>query len=140
MTEEINAQTHAEDTKEENYYRIMVRNKKQFAMFRNQDVGEPGHIQRLAGKRPNGSWDTQAWLVSKDDAYVEHGILIPSSQKAKELFEKQLGSKPRHMEDDMFEADPRVPIPEVAKPTLAQIRARRENIKKALAARRKKKK
>jgi len=51
------------------YYRIVVRPKGDFTTFRYQDVGDKGHIQRLAGKRSSGSWDTQAWLISKGDAY-----------------------------------------------------------------------
>jgi hypothetical protein len=53
---------------EGDYFRIVVRTKDEFATFRTQDVGEKGHILRLAGKRSRGSWDTQAWLISKDDA------------------------------------------------------------------------
>lgn len=56
---------------EGDYFRIVVRNKNEFATFRYQDVGEKGHILRLAGKRNSGSWDTQAWLISKDDAHME---------------------------------------------------------------------
>src|SRR4051812_3756694 len=53
------------------FYRIEVRPKGEFVTFRTQDVGGPGHIERLAGKRQSGSWDTQAWLVSKQDAHIE---------------------------------------------------------------------
>src|SRR5262249_47435438 len=60
-----------------NYYRVRVRPKQEFVTFRTQDVGEPGHVQRVAGKRSSGSWDTQTWLISKDDAHVEGGKLIP---------------------------------------------------------------
>lgn len=51
------------------FFRIMVRPKEEFQTFRTQDVGEAGHIERLAGKRESGSWDTQAWLISKQDAH-----------------------------------------------------------------------
>jgi hypothetical protein len=50
------------------FFRIVVRPKEEFTSFRNQDVGDPGHLQRLAGRR-SGSWATQAWLVSKKDAH-----------------------------------------------------------------------
>src|SRR5947199_8221176 len=53
------------------FYRIVVRPKSEFVTFRTQDVGKPGGIERLAGKRPSGSWATQAWLVSKQDAHVK---------------------------------------------------------------------
>src|SRR5437868_3537515 len=74
------------------FYRIEVRDKDDFVTFRNQDVGEPGGIERLAGKRASGSWDTVTWLVDKDFAHIENGYLIPDKKDAKELFEK-LGSK-----------------------------------------------
>lgn len=116
------------------YYRIVVRPKDQFVTFRNQDVGKPGGLQRLAGKRSSGSWGTQAWLISKDDAHVEKDQLIPDSKAAKELL-NTLGSKPIHEKGDVFTAKDRRNIPEKAKPTDAQKQARAENIKKAQAAR-----
>src|SRR5262245_42537376 len=88
------------------FYRIVVRPREEFVTFRNQDVGEPGGLERLAGKRPSGSWDTQAWLVSKQDAHVEGDRLIPDSTEARNLFAK-LGSEPRHVKGDIFEAKDR---------------------------------
>jgi hypothetical protein len=116
------------------YYHVGVRPRRQFATFRTQDVGEPGHIQRVAGKRESGSWDTVKWLISKDDAHVENGKLVPDTSEAKKVL-KQLGSKPVHVKGDAFEAKPRRNVPERDKPTAAQQRARRQNIKKAQAAR-----
>ncbi|AEE95599.1 hypothetical protein [Mahella australiensis] len=88
---------------EGDYYRIIVRPKEDFVTFRNHDVGEPGHIIRLAGKRRNGSWDTHAWLISKKDARIEGESLIPVTQDAKEVIEA-LASKPKRIEGDIFEA------------------------------------
>lgn len=116
------------------FYRIQVREKEEFVLFRTQDTGSPGHIERLAGKRRSGSWDTQAWLVSKQDAHMEGDHLVPDSADARNLFAK-LGSEPVHLKGDMFRAKDRPNIPERAKPTPAQQRARRTNIKKAQAAR-----
>jgi hypothetical protein len=116
------------------FYRIVVRPKGEFVTFRTQDVGEPGGLERLAGKRQSGSWDTQAWLVNKRDAHVEGGKLIPDSAEARAMFAK-LGSEPRHVKGDVFEAKDRPNVPEAEKPTPAQRRARTENIKKAQAAR-----
>ena len=53
---------------------------------------------------------------------------------ARELFAK-LGSEPRHVKGDVFEAKDRPNVPEREKPTAAQQRARSTNIKKAQAAR-----
>jgi hypothetical protein len=60
------------------YYHIGVRRKEDFVTFRTQDVGDPGHIQRVAGKRGSGSWDTVKWLFSKHDAHRE-GAKLRSS-------------------------------------------------------------
>jgi len=114
-----------------NYYRVDVRPKEEFTTFRTQDVGGPGHLQRVAGKRSSGSWATATWLISKDDAHVENSKLVGDTKDAKDLL-KKLSSAPTHTTGD------RPNVPERAKPTPAQQQARRENIKKAQAARRKK--
>jgi hypothetical protein len=120
---------------EGNYYHVEVRRSADFATFRTQDVGEPGHIQRVAGKRSSGSWATVKWLISKDDAHMERENLVPDSSEAKKVL-SELGSRPVHLKGDIFEAKPRPNIAESDKPTPAQKRARSENIKKAQAARR----
>jgi hypothetical protein len=121
-------------TGEGNYYHIEVRPKRGFVTFRTRDVGEPGHIQRVAGKRQSGSWDTQTWLVGKQDAHVEGGKLIPDTAGARDVIAR-LGSEPVHVKGDVFKARPRPNVPEREKPTAAQKRARLANIQKARAAR-----
>lgn len=116
------------------YFRLVVRPKEQFVIFRNQDVGRPGGLQRLAGKRSSGSWSTQAWLISKDDAHIEGEQLIPDSEDAKNLFDT-LSTQPVHEKGDIFSAKDRRNVPEREKPTPAQKRARARNIKKAQAVR-----
>ena len=116
------------------FFRIVVRDKDEFVTFRNQDVGEPGGLERLAGKRASGSWSTQAWLVSKKDAHKSGNRLVPDSQDAKNLFAK-LGSTPLHVKGDVFKAKDRPNVPEREKPTPAMRRARAANIKKAQTAR-----
>jgi len=120
---------------EGDYYRIVVRSKEEFTTFRYHDVGEKGHILRLAGKRSSGSWDTQTWLISKDDAHMEGDTLVADTDDARRLIET-LGSKPKQVKGDVFEAKDRPNIPEHEKPTQAQRKARLENIKKAQQARR----
>src|SRR5262247_3297453 len=117
------------------YYHIEVRSKREFTTFRTQDVGERGGIQRVAGKRGSGSWDTQKWLISKDEAHLEGERLVPDTKEAREVL-KTLGSKPTHISGDRFKAAPRENAPEKKKPTPAQKRAWMMNIKKAQAARR----
>jgi len=116
------------------FYRIVVRPKEEFVTFRVQDVGEAGHLERLAGKRSSGSWSTQAWLVSKDDAHIAGDTLVADSTDARNLFAK-LGSEPTHVKGDIFKAKDRHNVPEREKPTAAQKAARSANIKKAQAAR-----
>ncbi len=117
------------------YFHVEVRPKSEFATFRTQDVGKKGGIQRVAGKRSSGSWDDQKWLIGKDQAHIEKNKLVPDTEDARKVLER-LGSEPRHLEGDRFKAKPRPNVPEREKPTAAQKRARRENIKKAQAARR----
>jgi hypothetical protein len=88
------------------YYHIELRGNEDFATYRTQDVGDPGHIQRVAGKREKGSWATVKWLVSKKDAHVEDGALVADTQDAKDLL-RRLRSKPVHLSGDRFEAKPR---------------------------------
>ena len=87
---------------EGDYYRIELRPSSDFTFFRNHDVGDKGHLIRVAGKRSSGSWDTVAWLVSKDDAHIEGETLVGDSEDAKQLIES-LGSKPKHVKGDIFE-------------------------------------
>lgn len=119
------------------FYRIEIRPKSAFKTFRTQDVGETGHLERIAGKRSSGSWDTVTWLVAKEDAHVAGGKLVITDPKAKTLL-KQLKGPIVHHKGDIFTAHPRANVPEKAKPTPAQKRAQSKNIKKAQAARKKK--
>jgi len=119
------------------YYHIEVRPAGDFVTFQTQDVGKPGHIQRVAGRRSSGYWATVKWLIGKEDAHMHDHKLVPDTKDAKDVIE-QLGSKPVHVIGDRFKAKPRGKIPESAKPTPAQKRTRRKNIKKAQAARTKK--
>lgn len=115
------------------FYRIEMRPKKNFVMFRNQDVGRSGNLERLAGKRENGKWDTVSWLVEKDVAHVDrNGELVIDDPKTRTAL-KQIRGKIVHKKGDVFEAKPRKNVPEKSKPTTAQRRA----LKKARQARRK---
>jgi hypothetical protein len=116
------------------YYHVEVRPGEDFVTYRTQDVGDPGHIQRVAGKRESGSWATVKWLIGKEDAHVEDGKLVADTRDAKDVL-KQLGSQVTLKSGDRFEAKPRRNIAEKSKPTAAQKKARSQNIKKAQAAR-----
>ena len=119
------------------FFHIQVRPRDDFVTFRNQDIGGPGGIERVAGRRADGSWDTQKWLIGKSEAHVDAGRLVPDSLAAEKVL-AQLGSAPRHLGGDRFIAKPRRKIPESEKPTPAMRRAQQANIKKAQAAVRKK--
>jgi len=116
------------------YYHVEVRPGDDFVTFRTQDVGDPGHIQRVAGKRESGSWATVKWLIGKQDAHVSGDSLVGDTREAKDVI-KKLRSKPVHKKGDLFEAKPRRNVAERSKPTGAQKKARSQNIKKAQAAR-----
>jgi hypothetical protein len=118
------------------FYRIEVRPKNRFTSFRIQDVGKKGGLERLAGRRSSGSWDTVSWLISKDDANITRGHLVITDKKAKSVL-KQIRGPIVHVKGDVFKAHPKRNIPESAKPTSAMRRAQLRNIKKAQAARRK---
>jgi hypothetical protein len=105
-------------TGEGEYFRIELRSKEDFTTFRYHDVGDKGHLQRLAGKRPSGSWDTQTWLISKDDAHIEGDTLVPDTEDAKKLIES-LGSQPKHLKGDVFEAKDKPNKPKGKKPAAA---------------------
>jgi hypothetical protein len=115
------------------FFHIEVRPASDFVRFRVQDVGAPGGVERVAGRRTSGSWDTAKWLVEKTHAHVEDGHLVADSVEAEKLF-ASLGSPPRHVEGDRFQAAPRRDIPESEKPTPAMRRAQLANIRKAQAA------
>jgi hypothetical protein len=117
------------------FYHVEVRPKSEFETFRTHDVGKPGGMERVAGKRSSGSWSTQKWLISKKDAHVEDGKLVGDSDDAKKVL-RRLGSKVMRVRADRFTAAPRPNVPEKDKPTPAQKRARRRNIAKAQQARR----
>ena len=120
------------------FYRIEVRPKAQFTSFRVQDVGRPGGLERVAGRRSSGSWDTATWLVAKTDAHVtaQHTLVI-DDPKARTVLSNIRGPI-KWVKGDVFIAHPRKNVPEVAKPTPKQRRAQRTNIIKAQLARKKK--
>ncbi len=115
------------------FFHVEVRPRGEFEIFRMQDVGGRGGIERLAGQRASGSWDTVKWLIGKRHAHVENGRLVADTDEARKVL-GMLGSAPRHVLGDRFKAKARTDIPERLKPTPAQRRAQTANIKKAQAA------
>lgn len=105
------------------FYRIQIRPKGEFTSFRNQDVGKKGGLERLAGRRSSGSWDTVSWLISKKDAHMTADKKLKiTGAKAKSVL-KQITGHIRHLKGDIFAAHPRRNIPESEKPTPAMRRA-----------------
>lgn len=115
------------------FFHIELRPSGQFVSFRVQDVGAPGGVERVAGQRANGTWETAKWLIEKTHAHLADGKMVADSLEAEKLLET-LGSAPVHIGGDRFRAKPRRDIPESEKPTPAMRRAQRANIKKAQAA------
>ena len=75
-------------------------------------------------------------MISKTDAHLKGDTLVPDNEDSKQLIES-LGSKPKRVKGDIFEAKDRPNVPERLKPTEAQKKARSANIKKAQQARKK---
>lgn len=115
------------------YYHIQVRPSADFVSFRTQDVGGKGHIQRVAGRRPTGSWATIKWLVAKEDAHLEGEKLVPDTAAARSLI-KKLGSTPVHTYGDRFSAKPTPRAKEASKSKIDKLRTRREPAKQAPGA------
>lgn len=115
------------------FFHVEVRPAREFVSFRLQDIGKPGGVERLAGRRASGSWDTQKWLIEKSRAHLDKGMLVADSAEAEKVL-ATLGSPPVHLGGDRFRAKPRRDIPESEKPTPAMRRAQTKNIKKAQAA------
>lgn len=120
------------------FYRIEVRPKGTFTSFRTQDVGASGGLERVAGRRKSGSWATATWLVFKENAHVNsRGELVIDDAAERASLEKALRGKITHVKGDIFAAHPVKNVPERSKPTPAMRRAQKANIKKAQAARKK---
>lgn len=83
------------------YYRIDVRAETGFAAFRYQGVGPNGRVQRCAGQRSDGSWVTQAWLISKQDAHRVGDTLVGDTRGTRELLLK-LSREPKYDHGDIF--------------------------------------
>ena len=94
----------------------------------------PPSLVTRGRRRASGSWDTQKWLIPKDQAHVEGGRLVPETAGARKVL-GSLGSAAVRVTGDRFKAKPRRNIPESEKPTPAMRRAQLRNIRKAQAAR-----
>lgn len=116
------------------YYHVVVRPKEEFVTFRSQDIGKRGHTIRVAGKRKSGTWATQKWLISKNDALIKNGLLKAKDKKTEEILNK-LVSSPKHTRGDIFLAKDRLNAPVRTIPTAKQKRSSATNIKKTQAAR-----
>jgi hypothetical protein len=117
------------------FFHVQVRPNAQFTRFRVQDVGGRGGVERVAGQRSNGTWDTVKWLVEKSHAHVHGKTLVADTAEARKLL-RSFGSAPVRVSGDRFRAAPRTNIPESRKPTPKQRRAWQRNIRKAQQARR----
>ena len=79
--------------KQDEFYHIEVKSQQEFKRFRTQIVGQISGIERVGGQHEDGSWETVKWLVSKEMAHIENGILVADQTEVKELFE-MLGAAP----------------------------------------------
>jgi hypothetical protein len=85
------------------FFRIEVAPARRFVTFRYHDVGKKGGVERIAGQRPDGTWETAGWLISKDMAHVERGRLVSDTEDARKAF-AEIGTVLRHTIGDRFVA------------------------------------
>ena len=109
------------------FFHIEVQPKEAFVEFKTQDIGGEGGIERVTGKRAGGSWSTQEWLIAKDQAHVERGMLIGDTVDARRVL-AMLGAEPRHIKADRFTIHGHTGLPEDVRPTLAPRRAGLTNV------------
>jgi hypothetical protein len=88
------------------FYHVEIRPRSEFQTFRTQDVGKPGKIERVAGQRSSGTWDTQKWLIGKRLASVVKQRLVAKSSAARKVLQS-LASPPKQIVGDRFRARPR---------------------------------
>jgi len=109
------------------FFHIEVQPKEAFVEFKTQDVGGKSGIERVAGKRAGGAWSTQEWLIAKNQAHVERGMLIGDTVDARRVL-TMLGSEPRHIKADRFTIHGHTGVPADVSPTLAPRRAGLTNV------------
>jgi hypothetical protein len=109
------------------FFHIEVQPREAFVEFKTQSIGSDGGIERVAGKRAGGSWSTQEWLIAKDQAHVERGLLIGDTVDARKVL-TMLGSEPRHIKADRFTIHGHTGMPADVSPTLAPRRASLSNV------------
>ncbi len=84
------------------YYHVEVKARSQFTAFRTQDVGKKGGLQRVSGRKADGTWETQTWRIAKSMAHIdESGALIADHADAKDVL-NDLKGRPRRLEGDRF--------------------------------------
>jgi hypothetical protein len=110
------------------FFHIEVQPREAFMEFKTQEIGRDGGIERVAGKRAGGSWSTQEWLIAKDQAHVERGLLIGDTVDARRVL-TMLGREPRHIKADRFTIHGHTGMPADVSPTLAPRHADLTNVR-----------
>lgn len=92
------------------YYRIEVRPKEEFDLFRVRDIetDKSGHLECLLGRHKRSSrFIPVAWLVPKEDAHLsENGRLVIDRPGTRKVL-KQIKVPIIHREGDFFHAQPK---------------------------------
>ncbi len=83
------------------YFRIIIRPSSDFIKLRMEASADADVIQQINGKRADGRWNTQSWLIHKSAAHLEADKLVADNQHAKKLLQA-LDHKMVLIEKDTF--------------------------------------
>jgi len=89
-------------TGEGDYFHVELIPSKELILFKARDVGRKGHSQMVVGQREDGSWATQKWLISKEDAFIsDRGELMSENPKVSKILDSFKGDI-SHNTGDIF--------------------------------------
>jgi hypothetical protein len=88
------------------FYHVEVRPKGRFRSFRTEAVGRRAGIECISGRRPDGRWEPQKWLIGKEHAHVEDGVLVPDTADVRRAL-GALESAPHRVRGDRFKSAPK---------------------------------
>jgi hypothetical protein len=77
------------------YLRVRINPPSKYIKFRTHDIGAKGHSKRIAGMTKEGEWETQAFLINRED--LEKG-----RKQEVELVEKLIATLPKRKAEKLY--------------------------------------